>query len=529
MKDGVLQEVTTRATLEPTNGDTLSLRAEGILGVNVIALYQNLVAGGCASVVVSGTYRTWRPQALPPVVGGAAAPAFEVGVAPFSVTLELERKYEADAYRPRYTISGSDGQLRVIVNADDLHHFDLPQTEFIELRALGDVQARYPSISKLYLGVISRTVIVIPAHYVILRESAVCAATCNALVDSSPGVNAGCKFDFTFTLVPDVSSIDLALLINEINTRQEPELRGLQFHLPKRFNTTSNGSQFPNVFLSSTRFSNGANDPYSLTLSALIVEQAAGTPAVANANMFIAQLRSTSEPFLTGTVSIVLDDVYQGSVTSALMLNFKNTQASGNAGLSFSVEEANKQVVLQNDSAFSLQVDRVAFLTSDGTAVLPVAQVVPPAGSVSVESQAMRPDVQLLSDCEVAVGQTISRSELFKLLQFRTIDVQNTQFMFSINATDVNFAGRGINDIGVRVTLADAPAVSIPPMQVLQDRRFDSTRVVLPLLTAIGELKATVALVVTFTNASSPPKSFAVEHDFSQYPIFSLRDADVPA
>jgi hypothetical protein len=112
----------------------------------------------------------------------------EVGPEPFSQTLEIGLKFQAAPYRLKYTIA-ENGPPRVIVDAEDLRSFGTHQSEYIELRTLSDVTAWFPSISKLYFGVVSRTVVVIPNRYVILRNSGVCAALCNAPVDSSPGLN----------------------------------------------------------------------------------------------------------------------------------------------------------------------------------------------------------------------------------------------------------------------------------------------------------------------------------------------------
>jgi hypothetical protein len=419
----------------------------------------------------------------------------------------------------------------VIVNANDLRGFDVHQTEFVELRALGDISTRFPSIGKLYLGVVSRLVTVIPARYVILRESGVCDARCTALVDSSPGLTAGCKFQFEFTLAADVSSIDLLLLLNELNAHPDEALHGLTLQLPRSFDLAP--AVLATSFLSSFHYIGEGIDSHTVRLSGEIKEQAGGTPAIANANLFIAQLRSAHEPFLTGAIAIRLDDVFPTAIPVPVVLNFSQTQANGPAGVSLRADQAtNGTIAVENNSSFDLMVSRIALFNPSGVRVAPVGQVIHASQSLPIDvAVPLVPDTpgfSLLSDCELAVDASASKDNLFKLLQFQTVDVQNTQCLISVNATAVRFAAHNIDQIDISVALSATPEISVAAMSLRKERLFDSSRVVLPFAQALVEVNAILAFDVTFADAAAPHLRFTLPNDFGRHPIFQLADDALP-
>src|SRR6266581_536565 len=112
--------------------------------------------------------------------------------------LPLSLKYQQDGYQLKYTVSTATSPNRAIRDVKDLKDFSGSQTEFAELKALGDVSQRYPTLSRLYIGVLSRKIVVVPRRYSVVRGSSGCAATCFALVDSSAADGSNCKFEFDF-------------------------------------------------------------------------------------------------------------------------------------------------------------------------------------------------------------------------------------------------------------------------------------------------------------------------------------------
>jgi hypothetical protein len=109
--------------------------------------------------------------------------------------LPMGLKYAQDGYQLKYTISTATVSNHVIRDANDLKDFSLSQSEFTELKAI-DV-SQYPTLSKLYMGVLSRTIVMVPKRYSVVRGRAGCAALCVAVVDSSPGSGSRCSSNST--------------------------------------------------------------------------------------------------------------------------------------------------------------------------------------------------------------------------------------------------------------------------------------------------------------------------------------------
>ena len=110
----------------------------------------------------------------------------------------------------QYTVTTMASSSRVVLSVNDLSVFNATQSQYTELKELGDINARYPSIARAYVGVLSRNIVLIPQRYSIMRSKAGCAATCLARVDSSAASTSGCAFEFTFVIGPDgnIQSID---------------------------------------------------------------------------------------------------------------------------------------------------------------------------------------------------------------------------------------------------------------------------------------------------------------------------------
>lgn len=530
---GVVQWTPFKAQLTALADNHFLLTADAILGVGVIALYQNLTLGATARCSVSASYRAYTLD-IPPGVPLRLKDMFPFyrafDAVPFNNTLEIGAKYQGDAYRLAYTIA-TTGAPRVIINADDLDGFNVRQSEYVELKVLGDLAARYPSIAKAYLGVISKTLMVIPARYVLLRDTAGCRGRCTALVDSSPGLAAGCKFQLAFTLAPDVSGIDLLLLMDELKARVETQLHNLTLKLPSQFSLDADAT-LASVFQSDVQYTEDGSDAHNVALSVAIREQAGGTPAVANANLFLAQLRSLRAPFLTGSIAIKLDDVFPFPIKAPVVLTFTNTQTDGGAGLALSLDAEKQQAVLHNATPYPFNVARIALLSPHGTTVTDVGKIVPAAADLALALpaalQAGADDVTLLADCEYAFDAGLSKADLFKLLPLEAVDVQDTQYLFSVNASAVDFAGRGIAQVDAVIALRAAPAQPVATLHLTADRKVDSARVVLPFNQALIELLAVIVVDVRFADAARAPQQVSLDNDFGQHPLFQITDQDLP-
>ena len=118
---------------------------DGVLGDRAIILYQNLTAGG-AQVASSGEYDVFSelPSSTPTFVA-ISSPIYVAKTVHWAATFLVQRKFAADPYQLRYTLD-LGGQTKPILGADELDSFNFNQSEYMPLRQLGDVTARYPTI-----------------------------------------------------------------------------------------------------------------------------------------------------------------------------------------------------------------------------------------------------------------------------------------------------------------------------------------------------------------------------------------------
>src|SRR5260221_4120094 len=151
-------------------------------------------------------------------------------------------------------------------------------------------------MSGLYLGVLSKTILVIPRYYAIARSSHGCMAVCQALLDSSPSRVSRCKFEFAFVLAPGISPVELLQLSEEI--ANHADFRGYVLKLPDLL-ADHPPATLATDFQSSFRYSVGLQ-PHSFTLTVEIRDQDLDSPAVANGNLLLKALNAPTQPYLTG-------------------------------------------------------------------------------------------------------------------------------------------------------------------------------------------------------------------------------------
>ena len=270
--------------------------------------------------------------------------------------LPLSLKYKQDGYQLKYKVSTATIPSHVIRNASDLKDFSLGQTEFTELKALGDVSLRYSTLSRLYIGVLSRTIVVIPKRYSVVRGRLGCAALYMALVDSSAADGSKCKFEFDFTIAPEVSRIEFLKLTQEILSREE--LKGYTLKLPN-FQRDNPPSTLQTQFKSNVQFSHGTG-PHTFAVTVSVHDDDSQTPAVTNANLFIMRLCSNAGADLVGSLSVKLDDGYPDPVLSTIDLNFAHSASTDE--IVVELEEGSAEIKLTNQSPFDLQLSRYALI-----------------------------------------------------------------------------------------------------------------------------------------------------------------------
>ncbi|PFH08504.1 hypothetical protein BCF11_0859 [Collimonas sp. PA-H2] len=539
------------------NGDgNLLLTFTPIMGLSVLGLYQDLTVFGKTQIKLSASYQAWAPQnqmtfvrpqlallsatvqqpmrAAPdtrmrlfsPLALQTTRPVDPQPGVPLIQTrqlcenlLPLALKYRQDGYQLKYTVSTDQIPNRVIRDANDLRDFTRGGSEFRELKALGDIGQRYPTLSRAYVGSFSRTIVVIPDHYSIVRSRIGCAAVCMALVDSAASNGSKCKFEFDFTVAPEVSRIEFLQFAQEISNN--PDLKDYKLKFPD-FLQDGLPSNLQTAFKSSAQFSAGS-DAHTFIVSVSIQDEGAQTPSVANANLFIMQLCSNIGAGLIGTLNLKLDDGYSMPVPSILVLNFAHT--TGSDELNFQIDEASAQIKLSNQSPLDLQLARYAFVSASSITVASVPLHLPAGAAVSIPLPAEHADLSLAEDAQLILPAPMMKADVARFLNFQTADVQETQYVIAIDAGSVTF--NKYDSIVASITFATLPAVAPQVLTLSKHIHADSTHIVIPLENAVFSLPGEVDLTIKFSDGTTPDLKFTLQNDFTAQPVLVLLQSDI--
>src|SRR5581483_8215543 len=387
-------------------------------------------------------------------------------------------------------------------------------SEFRELKALGDISERYPSMSRAYIGSLRRTIVVIPDHYSIVRSRTGCAAVCMALVDSAGTNGSQCKFEFDFTVAPDVSRTEFLQLAHEI--AGNPDLKDYKLKFPD-FLQDGTASQLQTIFKSSVQFTEGV-DPHTFLVSVSIQDDGIQTPAVANANLFIVQLCASSGIPLLGCLNLKLDDGYTSPVPATLILNFAHT--AGSDEMDIELDAASGQVNLVNRSPLDLQVSRYAFAGPSTLTVVPAATLLAAGSTTSIPLPADQADASLVIDAQLALPAPLTKSAVARFLSFQTTDVQQTQYVVAVDGSGINFTK--VDSLVATITFSNLPQVTPQVLTLNGHFHADSTHLIVPLENAVFRLPGEVSLTVKFAGGAPPDLQFSLQNDFTAQPVLVI-------
>jgi hypothetical protein len=563
---GQQQQKTFAATIDDIgNGDFL-LSLDPILGQDVIVLYQDLTSFGQVVINLSATYQAWAEsgalfllahrQAL---LGSTNGPAMKMrmlsaqmqteAVVPrvsrpasffrmqmpsainqrggdtlvqtsqaWAKALPTGLKYAQDGYQLKYTISTDTVTNHVIRDANDLKDFSMSQSEFTELKAV-DV-SRYPTLGKLYMGVLSRTIVMIPKRYSVVRGRAGCAALCVAVVDSSPASGSRCRFEFDFTIAPEVSRIEVYMLEQEIKGRQE--LKDYKLKLPD-FQRDNPPSTLETQFSSNIHIDQGAL-PQTFSVTVSIQDEGVQTPAVANANAFIMRLSSSTGADLIGSLSIKLDDGYPQPVLSTIDLNFARTAGSDHE-IDVQIVEESSQIKLTSQLPLDLQISRYALINGSAITEVPANVVLTANGSLTIPLPSDHVDLTLALDAQLLIPQQMAKSDIMRFLDMRTADVQETQYVVAVNGSGIDF--NKVDSIEASITFTSLPNVAPRVLKLNKNLHADSTHIVIPLENAVFALPGTINLAVHFSDPGVSDLNFTLQNDFTASPVLIVLQSDI--
>ena len=431
-----------------------------------------------------------------------------------TVTLGLGNTYAVPSYRPLYTLT-ADGTTRSIVGTDDLEQFRTLQSEYVELTALGNIGATYPSLRAVYLGEVSGTVVAVPPKYGVLRTPDGLLATCHAIVDPSPTSASGCRFQFNFGLGPVVDPGDLARLAADLQVLPSLAGRSLRLTLPTALDSTvpsviQTGSATNPLFV-------GGLVPNTFALAWDVVD--GDLPAVAAANLLLEQFADPHAQTLVGRIAVKLDDAHQPPVQADLILDVGVTSGSEDVAI---VLTPGGDAELSNQTDLPLVVRRQTTHTAAGFTTTESGAKLAAKGRCVLDL----PDGvdQVLVDCTLDLPDdgTVLRAE-----DYVEVTVENVARIH--HPMGINAAGQFGDDVAmvsIQMALDRAPEVPVPTVALSPDHPIDNTAVEVPVQLALEGLATTLALTITPTGGGRPYDR-ALTHDFLAHPILTLTHADL--
>jgi hypothetical protein len=543
--DGTVRPRTVPGTVARQPGDRYQATFALPEGV-VEAAYEHLTDLGGASLDVAATYSGLQlVRAFEPDTGFPHPPTFDgwqfvpfgdgqhSGSVPaddfwfhvfFPVTarypldpparsVPLGLNFHTDAYRSRFTITTKEGITRPIIDVSDLTDFAAARSEYRELTSLGDVQSRFPTVRRLYLGQVSGTVVALPAAYGIVHGAAGVDAACDALVDPSSDLT-GSRFQFTFTLAPAVDPIDLAGLNAALPGLPEAAGRTLRLTLPDGLDTR-NPSVLGGFPAATATFGDGVA-PHTVQVSVGIADDHT-TPALTSVNQFLAELCAAGPPPLSANLAVRLDDHFPEPVQAPGPLNLHRTAESDD--LTVAVTQGSPPTAA-NRGPFDLVLHRAAALpqltvTSLGDQVLAAGQTVTLPLAAGASSVAVARSL--------AVPAPIPKKTVLALVTFRTQTVQQVQHPLTVEAA-FDFAAAGVTTLKVAFRLTEAPALTVPDLTLTAAHAVDFVHVLIPVDSAVTGLDTAVTLTITGPGGT---RAVTVHHDFVDDPILTLTDTTI--
>ncbi|MGH3380724.1 MAG: hypothetical protein ACRDP6_38915, partial [Actinoallomurus sp.] len=437
--------------------------------------------------------------------------------ASFTRAVPVGLAFHADVYRSRFTIT-AENLTRPIIDAGDLAEFAHTRSEYRELTTLGDIATKYPSLRRLYFGQISGTVVAVPAAYGILRTAQGLLATCDSIVDDSPVTLTGCRFHFTFTIVPMADPVDLARLRAAVPGIPEAAGRTLRVILPTGLDPR-NPSSLDGFPAASAAFADGQESAVQVGID-IADDQA--TPATTNVNLFLQQLASTGPAPLFGNVAIRLDDAYPQPVHAQLALNLRQT--FGRDDLRISVQAGNPPTAqATNQGPFDLVLHRFAAVAGQLVNVVSLGDPVLPAGeSTTLTGIEVGESVEM--SYGLAVPSPLPKAAMSKYVTFHTHTVQEVQHPLTVNAAGLDLAATGITTIDIQITITANPATPVPAMTLSPSHLIDFVHVMVPVDSVVTGLDSTVALTLT---TAAGRRTVTVSHDFVEEPILVLTPSTI--
>ncbi|MGP7997478.1 MAG: hypothetical protein ACLPKI_09180 [Streptosporangiaceae bacterium] len=573
--EGDAQTSSVSGTITMPGDGTLLAVFPALLGPTVVQEYVALTTGGNSTLVVGYSFEGWahivrllllNPVAPAPAPAGRAGLPAEPALLPTlpvrrpipvlppiqirppilfppippelwvtvttrqAVTVDLGMTYAQQPYLPLYTLTQPPATIaRPIANVSDLTTFTSTGTEYVQLSSLGDVPARYPSLTSVYLGRVSGTVVAVPAAYGIVHTSSGCEMSISAVVDTDSV--SGSQFQVSLTLGPIIDPCDLAQLSADV--QGIPEARNLRLTVTPPAGLAA--APPPTFSLSETVTNLVVADgqvPGTVDVSFVIADfQSDGTviPAWVTINELILQLTSNLiPPPLLGSLGLKLDDAYPEPPQASFFLALTTTASSEDTTVTIGPAGSSPTpVTVTNQSPNDLLLLRLGLTTAAGQADQDLAQQVLPAGqATSISASQPEPSAAVVSTT-LSVPSPFPRGALQSYVIVTAESVQQIEHQLTVNATAVDFAALGIASVTVQIALTALPAVVVPLLTLDPTSNVASATVTIPIGAALIGLSASLAIAVGMPDGSSGGAD-SLTTDFMTSPIFVLTPGDLP-
>lgn len=565
--EGNAQTSGVSGTVSAQSDGTLLAVFPGLLGPAVVQEYVALTSGGGSSLVVGYSFEGWVeivrrflldttipvnglalpagaapglvlpvrrpipvlpvPPIQPPVPQPVPTELWVTTTSRQALTVALGTTYDQQAYLPLYTIAEPPATAaRPIVSVSDLTTFTSTGTEYVELASLGDVPARYPSLTSVYLGLVSGTVVAVPAAYGIAHASTGCEMSINAVVDLDSVT--GSQFQVSLALAPVIDPCDLAQLALDVQSIPEAANRTLTVAPPAGLAAASQPTFSLSDSVANLVIADG-QVPGTVAVSFVVADSesddGAVIPAWLSINNLILQLTADmTPPPMLGSLALKLDDAYPDPPQASFFLGLTATAAWGDT----TVTVGQAAVTVTNQSPNDLLLLRLGLTTSGGQVDQDLAQQVLPAGqATSISTAPPAPSAAVVSTT-LSVPSPFPRAALQAYLTVTEESVQQIEYLLTVNATAIDFTALGIASVTVQIALTALPSVIVPPLLLNPTSNVASATVTVPLGSALIGLSATLAIAVTMSDGSSGGEASAAA-DFMTNPIFVLTPGNLPA
>ncbi|MEU5261360.1 hypothetical protein [Amycolatopsis sp. NPDC021455] len=503
-----------------TSGDGLVVTVKGLLGSTVILAYTALTATGdisveldCAYPGLPGKGRTHVDYLVPPAL---AADDPGVGAQPSLLngnrtTFAIGLKYASPSYTPRYTVTAG-GATATITSAAQLKNFDVRQSEYFEVTALGDIASKYPSFRALYLGSVSGTALAVPAAYGTIRGRDGCAQECDAVLDA--GASGGCTFQLSFDLGPVVDPVDLERLRADLAAAPLVRGRWTYLTMPSLVDTRS-PLAFSSPLVDHVVFTGGVA-PQTFALTASIGDGGDGLPAIVKANLVLKQLCSPVTEPLVGRFALRLDEAHEETIPATVVLNLRTT-AGSDGDIAVDVTDPAAPVVRNAMPRTGLRLTGFAARTGGVLTTTALDTVLAPGETAKL---APPPDTDaIFVRRTLAVPNPLPPGALTDYVTVNTETVQAAHHVIGLNATGVDFARAKLKEIAVAVTLTGLPDLAVPVLHLAPGAQAASTQVDIPILYGLTEVAAALAITLVSSEPGTADRRVSLTHDFGEHPI----------